>query len=193
MLIHTNIITSAKGATDKKDIREHLKAVCFDFDESTNKLTIVGTNAQCLIANTITVKGDIDIAFCKKYFTDNQAYFFNDGVLDPKQPFTDFTEIDGKLVCNGTILTKLDQTYPNWRVIIPQKDLVPATKYCGWNADLIKQIDKAIGWKHDTIMTRVPVVNANNDQEQLSPHRWDLHEYDFCDTIVLCMPMRLQH
>ena len=192
MLLHTNIITSCKGATDKKDIREHLRAICFDFDAESNKLTIVGTNAQIAIINTVEIKGDIDVAFCKKHFTDNQAYFFNDGVLDSKKPFTEFTEIDGKLVCNGIILNKLDQTYPNWRAIIPTKNLKQATVWCGFDPDLVKQIDKALGWKNK-IMCKMPVVNGDNDrnEERLAPHRWDLHEFDFCDTIVLCMPMRL--
>lgn len=192
MLLQTKILASCQGAIDKKDYREHLRAICFDFDTESNKLTIVGTNAQIMIINTVQIKGDIDIAFCKKHFTDNQAYFFNDGVLNPKQPFTDFTEIDGKLVCNGTILTKLDQTYPNWRATIPTKDLKKASGYCGWNQDLIKQIDKALGWKFK-IMGYRPSVNGDLtlNEESLAPHRWDLHEYDFCDTIVLCMPMRL--
>lgn len=193
MLIQTKILTSAKGATDKKDIREHLRAVCFDFDTEKNRLTVVGTNAQCMIINTIAIKNDNDIAFCKKYFTDNQAYFFNDGVLDSKRPLTELTEIDNKLVCNGTILTKLDQTYPNWRAILPSKDLRPAQAYCGWSPDSIKQIDKALGRK-STIMGDRPLVNDTEDAhaESLSPHLWKLYGIiEDTETIVLCMPMRL--
>lgn len=192
MLIETKILTSAKGATDKKDYREHLRAICFDFDEKSNKLSIIGTNAQIMIVNTIEIKNDNDITFCKKHFTDNQAYFFNDVVLNPKQPLTDFTEIDGKLVCNRTILTKLDTQYPNWKCVIPTMDLKPATVWCGFDPDLVRQIDKALGWK-DKIMCKMPVVNGNNDRndERLAPHRWDLNIYDNCDTIVLCLPMRL--
>ena len=191
MLIQTSILASCQGAIDKKDIRQHLRAICFDFDEKTNKLSIVGTNAQIMIVNTIEVENENDIAFCKKHFTDNTAYFW-DRELNKKNPYSDFTEIDGKLVCNGTILTKLDTQYPNWKCVIPQHDLVYATKYCGFNADFIKQIDKALGWKHQTIITRIPRVNADNDQEWLAPHRWDLNIYDNnCETIVLCMPMRL--
>ena len=44
MLIPVKAITSAKGATDKKDVRIHLRAILFDFDTETsingNKLEI---------------------------------------------------------------------------------------------------------------------------------------------------------
>ena len=192
MIIQTSILASCQGAIDKKDIRQHLRAICFDFDESTNKLSIVGTNAQIMIVNTIKVKDENDIAFCKKHFTDNTAYFW-DRDLNKKNLYSDFTEIDGQVVLNGTILTKLDTQYPNWKCVIPQKDLAPATKYCGFNCDLIKQIDKAMGWKHETIITKIPRVNSKDENEYLCPHRWDLNYFDDCDTIVLCMPMRLEH
>lgn len=192
MIIQTSILASCQGAIDKKDIRQHLRAICFDFNESTNELSIVGTNAQIMIVNTITIKDPNDIAFCKKHFTDNTAYFW-DRELNKKNLYSDFTEIDGQLVLNGTILTKLDTQYPNWKCVVPQNDLAPATKYCGFNADLIKQIDKAIGWKHETIITKIPRVNSKDENEYLCPHRWDLHYFDNCDTIVLCMPMRLEH
>ena len=187
MLIPTKVITSAKGTTNKKDYREHLRAVCFDYDAEKNTLIIVGTNAQVMIVNTIAAP---DPDFCKKYFGNRQAYFFNDGTLDPKKPYTEFTEIDGKLVCNGAILVRWDGMYPNWKVCIPEKDLTQATKYCGFNSELVKQLDKALGWK-DTIMTRIPRVNTT-DNEHLAPHRWDLNVFDNCDTIVVLMPMRLE-
>lgn len=192
MLIGTNILNSCQGAIDKKDIRPHLRAICFDFDEKTNKLSIVGTNAQIMIVNTVDIKDAADIAFCKKHFSDNAAYFW-DRELNKKNITSEFSELDGQLVLNGTILTKLDTQYPNWKSVIPQHDLAPATKYCGFNPDFIKQIDKALGWKYQTIMTRVPQVNSKDEQEYLCAHRWDLNIYDDCDTIVLCMPLRLNY
>ena len=191
MLIQTSILVSCQGAIDKKDIRPHLRAICFDFDEKTNKLSIVGTNAQIMIVNTIEVKDENDIVFCKKHFTDNTAYFW-DRELNKKNTYSDFTEIDGQVVLKGTILTKLNTQYPNWKCVIPSQNLKQATVWCGFDPDLVKQIDKALGWK-DKIMCKMPVVNGDNDRndERLAPHRWDLHIYDNCDTIVLCMPLRL--
>lgn len=191
MKLDTMTILSCKGATNKKEYREHLRAICFDFDQDSKKLNIIGTNAQCMIINSVKIK-DEDFDFCKKYFSDNSAYLIDDKVLDPKQLLTEFTEIDNRLVCNGVLLVKLDMQYPNWRCIVPGIDLCQATAYCGWSPDLIKQVDKALGWKNQTIMTRIPRVNAKQDREYLNPHRWDLEIYTDCDTTVLIMPMRIE-
>ena len=192
MKIETRIIQGSKGAIDRKDIREHLRAVCFDFDADCNKLSIIGTNAQVMIVNTIIIKDESDITFCKKYFSDNSAYFFDNVVFDKRDIFAEFNEIDGQLACNGTILKRLEQSYPNWKCVVPHEKMKKASIYCGFNADLIKQIDKALGWKF-MIITHTPCVSGNLDanDERLSPHRWDLNIYDNCDTIVVCMPMRL--
>lgn len=190
MELETKLLLSCKGAINKKEFREHLKAVCFDFNQETKELNIIGTNGQCMIVNSVKIQ-DEDFDFCKKYFSDNSAYFIDDKVLDPKQLLTEFTEIDNRLVCNGVLLVKLDIPYPNWRCIVPEIDLCPASMYCGWNSDLIKQVDKALGWKHETIMTKLPRVNSKQEREYLNPHRWDLEIYTDCKTTVLIMPMRV--
>lgn len=189
MLIPVKAITSAKGATDKKDIRIHLRAVLFDFDTETKRLSIVGTNAQCMIVNTFTV-ADEDVDFCKKHFM-YEAYFINDLNADKKATYLTFNEIDGRLVCNGQILEKMDMRYPNWKAVVPTKDLVKAKAYCGWNSELIKQVDKALGWK-ETIMTKIPEVNKDEEREHLNPHKWTLYGVvPDTETVVMIMPMRI--
>lgn len=187
MYINANIINSARGFIDKKDVRPHLRAVCFNYDEESGILSIVGTNAQIMIVNKVTIKPEYK-DFCNKFFKDNKAYILES--LNPKTNVYDFSELDNRLVCNGVLLTELDMVYPRWQAAIPEKDLVYASKYCGFNADFIKQIDKALGWK-DHLLTYYPLVNKDEENEHQNPHRWDLEIFDDCKTIVIVMPYRI--
>lgn len=192
MNMSTNILLNCKGATNKNDFREALRALCFDYDANKRKLSICGTNAQCMIVNTITIDNDDDDAFCKKYFMDRSAYFINEGILDAKeQPISTFDELDGRLILNGQLLVKFDSQYPNYNACIPHNNLTLASQYCAWNTDLIRQVDKAMGYKKgNSILDTRPLVNANEEKEYQNPHLWII-ESDEITTQIVIMPLRL--
>ena len=97
MLIETNIIKSAYSVIDKREIREHLKCVCFDYDADSCELAIVGTDAQCMIINKVKINS-ADADFCKKWFSDNTGYYITDVCLG-KAAFCDF----GELLCRKKV------------------------------------------------------------------------------------------
>ena len=95
------------------------------------------------------------------------------------------------MILNGQLLVKFDGQYPNYNACIPHNNLTPASQYCGWNTDLVRQVDKAMGYKKgNSILDTRPLVNANEEKEYQNPHLWII-ESDEITTQIVIMPIRL--
>lgn len=184
MKIQKNIIDSLNEVV-KKEWREHLKTICFEFDADKNELSMVGTDAQVMVVHTIKVQPD-DVDLCKKWF-DGSAYYLPD--TKEKTAYVEIFEQDGRLMFENYVMQKFDGQYPNWKCVVPTKDLEPATQYCGWNPDLIKKADKVMGNKKCTIMSERPLVQAT-ESEYRAPHVWNRQIDDWKTTLVV-MPMKI--
>lgn len=190
MRILKKYIECVTAVTNPKDVREQLRAVCFDFDTDKNILNIVATDSQVLICYSLPVSDD-DVGFCKKWFL-HKAFIIPDLLAKSKDVFADFVEIDGRLNVNGVFLQESSRDYPNWRPVIPTKNLALAKMYCGFNKDLIKKADKAFGCPKDsTVMLKRPQVNADDlIVEHLNPHLWT-ETFDSVTKTLVVMPLRI--
>lgn len=194
MIINKNIFSSAMTCVDKKEIRDYLKYIVIDYDDETQILFVAGTNSQLLIANEIKITDASDQEFCKKHFGERGAgYLLPESVLtDKKAVNVEFTEIDGRLMCNGALVSKYDGKMRDLRVVIPTKNLIYARVYCGFNPDYIKLLNKAVGFKGIGIEGMRPLVEETDDakSESLSPHVWYTIETDDQKQTIVLMPLR---
>lgn len=189
--IPTHILKNVSACTNDK-IRVALQATCFDFDEKKNELRIVATNAQVLIVYTMAIEQD-DIEFCKKWFSDNHAYFIPQEVLKSKSNYVFCTEINGMIAMDGVILKELDVAYARWQAILPQNGTDKAHEYCGFDKDLVKIADKAWGFTGgNTIMKTRPDYVLGAGDEYLSPHIWK-DDWAAIKKTLIVMPLRLDN
>lgn len=180
-----NIIRAAHGV-DPKEYRQHMAGVFFDFIPATNKLNIVGTDAQIMVITTAKITDPADIEFCKAHFTGDgrHAYRVPGDLLKSKNLTLDITPDGDNLRAGDYILTACDGAYPNYETCIPTRDLVPVTWYVTLDLDLLKRANKAARiYKGHTITDIRP--ESNKDGNDLSPLVWWLD-----DCIIVLMPRR---
>ena len=191
MFIQKDILKAVKACAHDK-YRPAFQAVCFDYDESNDKLTLVATDAQVMIVYSLPVKEN-DKDFYLKWFKGNRAYFIKDEHL-PKTNVILFEEKDNKLFANGCAVDEFDGVYPNWQALQPKKGakMRPALNYCGFNKNLIKIADKAWGFKDENtiMMSRPNVIALDDEDDKLLPHYWQ-HELDGIKKTLLLMPLRI--
>lgn len=184
MYIETKILRAVNEAINKKDYKEHLKNTCFSFDEEKNVLHIVGTDAQLMIIAEVEIRAEYK-DFCKKFFSNNEAYLIPDSLLKTKSVYISFEELNDKLVADGMILEKSDVRYPNWKAVIPRVNLEEQTKYVAFKPEYIKKINSAFGYKSGVVGVEgiVPICNSG---ETLTPHLWKQN-----NLTAILMPVRI--
>lgn len=185
-------ITAMMATTDAKDYRENLKHIWIEHDAENKVLTVVGTNAQEMIISKIKLTDPEQNAFCEKVFDVwHRGYKLPETVLKSKSHVLEFEQLEsGQLLCDGGKVEIWDGTMPDYRQVIPKKELVGATQYCAFNPDLIKKVDKALGNKKSTIVDTRPLVSSADETEYLTPHLWNTADEQDFQQLVVVMPIR---
>lgn len=193
------IFTTAMMATDKKDYREALRHIVIEYDAEKQVLTTMGTNTHIMIISKITVENNSTqpelTEFCKKVFEQGKGFLLPETVLKSKESLIEFELVDGRLLCNGGTVNIFDGIMPNWNAAVPKDNWTVAEHYCAFDPDLVKKIDKALGYKNKSIIDKIPFVSAaaNADgasSEALSPHIWGTADEVGFNQLVLLMPRR---
>lgn len=185
--------------TQKNNWREHLKNVLIEYDAESQTLTVAGTDAVVMIINRMRITDAESAAFLAKVFSESdQGYKLPATILKEKSLTIDLDLIDGRIVCNGTIVEKFNGTMPNFMNVVPKK-LAYAQYYTAFDPDYIKLINKAMGYKGaDSIIDRLPFVGQDDQEEgavheSQSVHAWKVQDtMDDIDTLILLMPRKIQ-
>lgn len=186
MLLQTQNIIKAAHGVNPKEYRPSMAGVFFDFDAETNKLNIVGTDAQIMVVSTANISDPADIEFCKTHFTGDgrHAYRVPGDLLKSKALTVDITTDGENLRAGDYILTACDGAYPNYKACIPTRDLVPVTWYVTLDIDLLKRANKAAGIDKGRTITDIR-PQSDKDGNDLSPLVWGLD-----DCVIVLMPRR---
>lgn len=186
MQIKTQNIIKAAHGVGPKEYRKDLAGVFFDFDTATNKLNIVGTDAQIMVITSADISDPADVDFCKAHFTGSgrHAYRVPSDLLKSKALTLDITTDGDNLRAGDYILTACEGAYPNYKACIPTRDLVPVTWYVTLDLDLLKRANKAAGTDKNNTITDVR-PQSHKDGDDLSALVWSLY-----DCTIVLMPRR---
>lgn len=200
--IPTQMLISAWYGINKKEFREPLKGLCFEFDTIKDKpvLHIVATDGVLMVCNTLKLRDNKDIEFCKKHFSNRLGIKIDRLIIDKLIKGKDDTVELGyrdDFFILGTACEVYDN-YPMWHHIAwPGKDMKCAYRYCGFDKDVVARADKIIQNKAgNSIMLKWPMVLAevyDKPEEKLAPHYWitDWYDYGYITTLVI-MPLRIE-
>ena len=198
--LEKTLFTSAMLTIDKKDYRESLRHIMIEFDVEKQILTIVGTDAQVMIIKKKRIENNATnpdlVEFCAKVFEEGKGYMLPETILKSKNPLVEFELLDGMLFCDGSKVSIFDGTMPNWKNVIPTDKLVPATYYCAFDPDFVKKIDKALGYKNNSIIDQRPFVSKSDStcasDEALARHLW-IDGDNWYSQMILLMPRRMDY
>lgn len=203
MFIETNILKTVQPFAENNGIREHLNGVSFDYDKDNRILTIVATNAQILLKHEIKITDDNDHEFCSNNFVKDNGVIIKipKTITSCKDFQLEIKRIGDNSFAIGSDLCEIvDLTYPNYKVVIPTKDLEPATKFALFNIEWLTVATKALkcvkGKNWHGILSERPKVQFNPNETPaeiaLCPHVWEMENLinNSTKTTVVIMPMR---